>query len=70
MWFSSRGSRKDLNFQRQFMDNFAKQFDVKNPEDWGKVTNDMIIKNGGSPILINYYGGSIPRALKAIYPGI
>jgi hypothetical protein len=41
----------------------------KTPEDWTKVkVSDIIARNGKG--LVYKYGGSLIRALQAIYPGI
>lgn len=57
-----------MNAQKRFFDRLAEKLHIKSLEDWYNISQSDIIKNGGSGILMKFYGGSPLRALKAIYP--
>jgi hypothetical protein len=52
---------------RLFLDNFAKNHDIRNQSDWYNITNIQILQNGGSGLLLQYKQ-SLLNALKSIYP--
>ena len=64
----ARGHWKDVNNQRTFFDQAAKQLGISssNPEEWYKVSKEDIIKLGGSGIL-QYYQNSFTKALATVY---
>eukprot|EP01114_Cavostelium_apophysatum_P015052 TRINITY_DN4029_c1_g1_i1.p1 TRINITY_DN4029_c1_g1~~TRINITY_DN4029_c1_g1_i1.p1 ORF type:complete len:534 (-),score=127.16 TRINITY_DN4029_c1_g1_i1:1284-2885(-) len=67
--FSQReeGFWKDKRVQRQFFEKTAVKLGVKNLDDWYSIRRSQIYPHGGT--FINaYYGGSLLRALKAVYP--
>jgi hypothetical protein len=47
--------------------NLANTFDIRNAEDWYSIKKVDVEKCGGKSVL-NIYGGSLQRALAAIYP--
>jgi hypothetical protein len=53
--------------QRHFLDWLGGQLNVKDLDGWYKVSASEIKKRGGSGLL-THYGGSVSRALKAVYP--
>ncbi len=58
---------QNLETQRAFFDNLAKELQIQSPEDWHKCTKRILDAAGGGGILRGY-GGSITRALASIYP--
>lgn len=58
-----------LQHQRDFLDSFAKDSQIKRPEEWGKITIKQFSAKGGLTIL-NHHKGSLFKALKNIYDGI
>lgn len=62
------GFWEKIDNQRQFFDWLAEQLGYKTYEDWYQVGNPDIYKWGGHSLMKCYYGASVPRALRAIYP--
>ena len=62
------GFWKDLNNQRRFFDDIAKEFGVntKESQEWSKVKHQDIIKRGGRSIL-HYHKNSLQFALQTVY---
>jgi len=58
---------KELANQKLFFDWFGEKFNLQTPEDWYEVTKDEIIENGGK-LLLQQYDGSLPAALRQVYP--
>lgn len=63
-----RSQLTEVANQKLFFENLASKYQLKGTTDWKKITNKVILDNGGSSIL-NHYGGSIHNALSSIYPG-
>lgn len=61
------GHWTDINNQRAFFDQLGQKLNIEQPSDWYKVTWTDVVRMGGSSIL-NYYNGSLHRALSQIYP--
>jgi hypothetical protein len=59
---------KDANHQRKFFDSIAESLDIKSPEQWVRISQAEVKQRGGSTIIGRYYGGSLYKTLKAIYP--
>lgn len=59
-----RGFWKDKRNQKDFLDQIAKEFQIKSPLDWKRVKSKDITDRGGSGFL-NYYQRSVtsPRLL-------
>ena len=53
--------------QKIFLDNLSTKLQIKQSNDWFRVTNKNIRENGGHGLL-HFYNGSLFRALKTIYP--
>jgi hypothetical protein len=51
---------KDKQLQKKFFDQLATKWNIQQPEDWHKVTKDMILNEGGT-FLSTYYNGSVQR---------
>lgn len=73
-WFSSlavvpKAYWSSMENRRKFMDKLTKDFNIRNPSDWGKLTTRDIRKSGGVSLLSNYYNNSLFRCLKSIYTG-
>lgn len=58
----------DIKNQRNFLESYAKKFNIRVPEDWGKVKTTHVIENGGNNIL-SLYKNSLLRTLKFVFPG-
>lgn len=49
------------------MDQLARKFNIQQPSDWEIVSHAR--EELGRSVLTNYYGSSLYRALKDLYPG-
>eukprot|EP01114_Cavostelium_apophysatum_P006045 TRINITY_DN1724_c0_g1_i1.p1 TRINITY_DN1724_c0_g1~~TRINITY_DN1724_c0_g1_i1.p1 ORF type:complete len:404 (+),score=49.64 TRINITY_DN1724_c0_g1_i1:149-1360(+) len=56
---------KEKQFQRDFLDSFAKKFDLKDWTDWYSVSSEQLRNNGGQPLIALY--GDIQAAITSIY---
>lgn len=54
--------------QRKYLEEFAKKHNIKSPLDWSFVTVEQIKKSQGNSLL-DRYGGSLVKALRAVFPG-
>lgn len=52
---------------RQFFDDISKLLDVTSLDDWYNITRQDVMKYN-SHLLHEHYGGSLLKALKAVYP--
>lgn len=68
-WNVSKGHWNSKENQLRFLDTFAKKYDIINPEDWGKITHQHIVNEGGSGLL-NKHKFSLNAALRDLYPRI
>lgn len=68
--FKNVGSRwwAKLENQRRFLDWCASELHIESGSDWKMVTLTQIYKLGGTSLIKNQYGGSLQRALVAVYP--
>src|SRR4051812_22787243 len=62
------GYWKSLSNQRQFFDELSHKLNLNGLECWYKITTDEIHSRGGGGLLNSVYGGSLQRALLAVYP--
>jgi hypothetical protein len=46
--------------QKAFFDQLAIKWNIKTPQDWNKVTTDMVRKEGGS-FIARHYNGSLTK---------
>jgi hypothetical protein len=53
-----RGYWQDKENQKKFFDQLAIKWNIQKPEDWNKMTCDMVVKEGGS-FIYKYYNGSL-----------
>jgi hypothetical protein len=53
-----RGHWKDKENQKEFFDQLAIKWNIQKPEDWHKVTNKMVMKEGGG-FVTHYYNNSL-----------
>lgn len=53
--------------QRRFFDEMARDYQIKDPSEWGQISEKQVEDRGGSPILKKR---SLEYALKRVYPGI
>jgi hypothetical protein len=69
----------NLSNQRKFFDKLTKgtrylylldtlEFGIQNMKEWTKITKEKVEEKGGLSILKSYYGFSLIKALKSIYP--
>jgi hypothetical protein len=49
-----QGYWKDKENQKAFFDQLAIKWNIQNPDDWNKVTREMVVKEGGGFIKWNY----------------
>lgn len=68
-WFDyhPRGFWRIKENRRNAMDQLARKFNIQQPSDWENVT--CAREEVGRSVLANYYGNSLYRALKDLYPG-
>jgi hypothetical protein len=57
-----RGHWKDKENQKEFFDQLAIKWNIQKPEDWNKVTNKMVLKEGGR-FIDRYYNGSLQQGI-------
>lgn len=50
------------------MENLGKKYGVTKPSDWGNITNEQLLENGGHRLLTNHY--SIRKILLFAFPDI
>jgi hypothetical protein len=55
-----RGYWKDKENQKEFFDQLAIKWNIQKPEDWNKVTNEMVLKEGGR-FIVDYYNRSLQQ---------
>jgi hypothetical protein len=55
-----RGHWKDKENQKAFLDQLAIKLNIQKPEDWYKVTSQLVLEKGGS-FLAKYYNYSLIR---------
>jgi len=63
-----KGYWDELKNQRIFFDSIAKKLNVVKSEEWYKVSREYVRHNGGASLLVNYYNGSLIKALSTVYP--
>ena len=54
---------KDKDNQKKFFDQLAIKWNIQKPEDWYKVTTEMVSKEGGRSFIDRYYGGSMRQGI-------
>lgn len=59
----------DKKNQRKFFDELGKKLKIRKHKDWGRISRKIVAANGGNTLLTHYYGNSILKALREIYPG-
>jgi hypothetical protein len=57
-----RGHWKDKDNQKEFFYQLAIKWNIQKPEDWNKVTCDMVLKEGGR-FIVDYYNGSLQQGI-------
>jgi hypothetical protein len=74
------GYWKDKGNQKKFFDQLASKLNIRNNDDWNKVTTRAVRKEGGDYFINQYYNGSLKqgmlskklflilKALQAVYP--
>lgn len=63
-----KGYWKSKENQIEFLNNIAIKYNITTPQDWGKITTQDIIDNGGKNLL-SQYQYSLFRTLEALFPG-
>lgn len=72
-------SWKDISQQKAFLDELSQKLNIKQKSDWynvraydvkasAKYPFIKVKENGGESLITNKYGGSLVKALMAIYP--
>jgi len=59
---------KEKANRKQYFDWLYLKLDLKTVEGWYTVTHHIVSSNGGAGLLKDYYGNSLLKALKDIYP--
>lgn len=54
--------------RRNIINQLSKEFKIKQPSDWGKITYKQISEKGFSSLVI-LYDGSVMRMLREVFPG-
>jgi len=54
--------------RRIFLDWIGIRLGYRDKESWYNCNVEYVCKNGGKPLLDNYYNGSLPSALQSVYP--
>jgi hypothetical protein len=49
---------KDVKNQRNFMDQLAIKFEIKNPEEWNRISTKTAVQEGAT-FIRSYYQGSL-----------
>lgn len=57
----------DKENQRKFFDEMARDYKIKDPSEWGQISEKQVEERGGTLILKHR---SLEYALKRVYPGI
>jgi hypothetical protein len=55
-----QGYWKDIRNQKEFFDQLARKWNIQNQKDWNKVTNKMVIEEGGR-FIGAYYNNSLQQ---------
>lgn len=55
--------------QKKLMDKVAKQLNITNSKDWGKVTIEQMYQLGGGYLVTKHYNSSLFLCLQSIYKG-
>lgn len=63
----SKGFWQSKENQRKFLLEVGRKYGILQPQDWGKITQQNIIDEGGSTLLVKY--GSLRKALVALFEG-
>jgi hypothetical protein len=61
---------KSRDDQKAFFDDLASKLGISTPRDWGRISKRKVFQQGGGGLLSNYYGSSLFKALKNIYPEV
>jgi hypothetical protein len=56
--------------QKEYLEQISKRLNILKYEDWYQFSSQDLEDLGGGTLLNVYYGGSILKALSAIYPGL
>eukprot|EP01114_Cavostelium_apophysatum_P021704 TRINITY_DN7644_c0_g1_i1.p1 TRINITY_DN7644_c0_g1~~TRINITY_DN7644_c0_g1_i1.p1 ORF type:complete len:421 (-),score=51.35 TRINITY_DN7644_c0_g1_i1:63-1325(-) len=56
------------NHHREFFDHIFKSLGFTSFQDWYKLSAKDVTAKGGAGLLNHFYGGSLVKALKAVYP--
>lgn len=72
-WFTnankySSGYWREKSNQRNFFKEIEKKLNIREPSDWKYVSRKQVLALGGYSAL-QYYGHSLPNALRNVYPG-
>lgn len=70
-WFSKlpQGYWENRANLRNFLEEIATKLNIKEPKDWGKMNNKILIRNGGGSAL-SAYGNSLLKTLQFAYPDV
>lgn len=55
--------------RKNFLEKFAKKFNIKEPKDWGNISTQLIHEEGGGAMIHYYYNNSLFECLQNLYQG-
>lgn len=64
-----KNKRWCIESERNLFAELANKLDIRHPSDWGKISVQTVLKNGGRSIMANKYNNSLIKALHSNYPG-
>lgn len=56
--------------QKKFLEEFARIHNIKSPEEWGRISCQMIKNRPGGESIMWIYKGSLFRLLRFVFPSI
>src|SRR5205823_849979 len=62
-----KGVWRTIENQRSFFDSLATQFQIAKQGQWYQKLNEDVNNNGGMGLLVNYYRGSLQKAMETVY---
>lgn len=62
-----RGYWSNKENQLLFLNEIARKFNIVKPHEWGSISSEYLIENGGASLVKKY--GSLIGLLKAVYEG-
>lgn len=64
-----KNKRWNVESERNLFAELATKLNIRHPSDWGKISVQTVLKNGGGSVMANKYNNSLIKALHSNYPG-